>query len=134
MLPGARYSAALPCSDLQRARRFYADKLGLEPADERPDRLFYEGPHGTEFLLFDSSGMPSGSHDQMRVSVADIDAEVRELKKRGVEFEEYDFAGFDKASGIGTVGDHRAAWIRDSEGNHLVIVQLPAGAIDRPGS
>ena len=132
MLSGARYSAALPCSDLERAKSFYADKLGLMPADEHPGRLFYKGPSGTEFLLFASSGTASGSHDQMRFSVADIAAEVRDLKQRGVRFEEYDFPGFDKATSIAWVIDHSAAWFKDSEGNLLSIVQLAVGAIDRP--
>src|SRR5271165_832417 len=134
MLSGARYSAALPCSDLARAKSFYADKLGLVPAAELPDRAFYEGRSGTEFLLFASSGAASGSHDQMRFSVADIESEVRDLKRRGVRFEEFDFPGFDKATSIALVGDHSAAWFKDSEGNLLVIVQLPAGAIDRPAT
>jgi catechol 2,3-dioxygenase-like lactoylglutathione lyase family enzyme len=132
MLSGARYSAALPCRDLARARSFYADKLGLVPADEHPDRLVYEGHSGTEFLLFASSGTPSGSHDQMRFSVTDIQVEVRELKRRGVRFEEYDFPGFDKATSIAWVTDHHVAWFKDSEGNQLAIVEMPAGAIDRP--
>jgi catechol 2,3-dioxygenase-like lactoylglutathione lyase family enzyme len=132
MLSDARYAAALPCSDLDRARRFYADKLGLLPVDEHPGRLFYTGRHGGEFLLFDSSGMAAGSHDQIRFSVTDIEAEVRGLKEAGVQFEEYDFPGFDKATSIGWVQDHSAAWFRDSEGNLLAIVQLAAGAIDRP--
>jgi len=132
MLSDAHYAAALPCSDLARAKSFYEDKLGLVPVGVMPDRIFYLGPGGTEFLLFASSGKASGSHDQMRLSVADIQAEVRELKQRGVQFEEFDFPGFDKATSIALVGDHWAAWIRDTEGNQLVIVQLPAGAVDRP--
>jgi catechol 2,3-dioxygenase-like lactoylglutathione lyase family enzyme len=132
MLSGARYSAAIPCSDLQRAKSFYADKLGLVPTGELPDRLFFRGRSGTEFLLFASSGAASGSHDQMRFSVADIEAEVRDLKQRGVQFEEYDFPGFDKATSIAWVNDHSAAWFKDSEGNLLVIAELSAGAIDRP--
>ena len=132
MLSGALYAAALPCSDLERAKSFYADKLGLVPADEQPDRLFYEGRNGTGFLLFASSGTASGSHDQMRFSVADIEAEVHALKQRGVRFEEFDFPGFDKATSIAWVTDHSAAWFKDSEGNLLVIVQLSVGAIDRP--
>src|ERR1700733_10313925 len=132
MLAAARYCAAIPCSDLDRARSFYADKLGLTPSQERPDRLFYQGGNGTEFLLFESRGMASCGHDQMRFSVADIDAEVRDLKQLGVRFEEYSFPGFDRVTSIARVGDHRAAWFKDSEGNLLAIVQLPAGAIDRP--
>jgi len=134
MLSGARYSASLPCSDLERAKSFYADKLGLVPVDEQPGRLFYHGRRGTEFLLFASRGTPSGSHDQMRFSVADIKAEVRDLKQRGVRFEEYDFPGFDKTTSIAWVTDHSAAWFKDSEGNLLAIVELSVGAIDRPDS
>jgi len=132
MLSGARYDASIPCMDLERAKSFYADKLGLVPADEQPDRLFYQGNSGSGFLLFASSGAPSGSHDQIRFSVADIEAEVRDLKSRGVQFEEYDFPGFDKATSIAWVIDHSAAWFKDSEGNLLAIVQLAVGAIDRP--
>ena len=53
--------------------------------------------HG-EFLLFASGGTASGTHDQLRFSVTDIQAEVGDLKQRGVRFEEYDFPGFDKAT------------------------------------
>ena len=45
-----------------------------------------------------------------------------------MQFEEYDFPGFDKATSIAQTYDHRAAWFKDSEGNLLVIIQLPAGA------
>ena len=70
----------------------------------------------------------------MGFSVADIDAEVRDLKERGVHFEEYDFPGFDKATCIAQTFDHRAAWFKDSEGNLLVIVQLPEGAFGWSGT
>jgi len=85
-----------------------------------------------ENLSYRWGSKASGSHDQMRLSVADIQAEVRELKQRGVQFEEFDFPGFDKATSIALVDDHWAAWVRDTEGNQLVIVQLPVGAMDRP--
>jgi catechol 2,3-dioxygenase-like lactoylglutathione lyase family enzyme len=134
MLSDASYAAALPCSDLERAKSFYADKLGLVPVAEMPDRIFYKGRTGTEFFLFASSGKASASADQMRFSVADIEAEVRGLKQRGVRFEEFDFPGFDKATSIAWVIDHSAAWFKDTEGNLLVIVQLPVGAVDRPAN
>ncbi|MGH7736080.1 MAG: hypothetical protein ACREOE_20870, partial [Gemmatimonadales bacterium] len=86
-----------------------------------------------DFVLFASSGAASGSYTQMGLSVAGINAEVRDLKQRDVQFEEYDFPGFDKATSIAWVSDHSAAWFKDGEGNNLlVIVQLPAGAIGRP--
>ena len=56
---------------------------------------------------------------------------MRNLKHRGVQFEKYDVPGFDRATSIGRIGDHSAAWFKDSERNLLVVVQLPSGAIDR---
>ena len=123
MLSYARYETSLPCSDLERAKSFYADKLGLTPASEQSAGAFYEGRGGTRFILFPSSGSASGSHSQMGFMVADIDAEVRDLKQRGVQFAQYDFSGFDKSTSIADVGGVRAAWFKDSEGKLLGLVQ-----------
>jgi predicted enzyme related to lactoylglutathione lyase len=123
MLSDARFETSLPCIDLRRAMSFYADKLGLTPADEGPAGASYQGSDGTRFILFPSSGSASGSHSQMGFMVVDIDAEVRDLKQRGVRFEEYDFPGFDKGTGIADVGGTRAAWFKDSEGNLLGLVE-----------
>jgi catechol 2,3-dioxygenase-like lactoylglutathione lyase family enzyme len=116
----------LPAQDLARARAFYADKLGLEPVEERPGGLRYECG-GTVFALFASAGAPSGAHTQMGWKVADIDATVAELRARGVVFEEYDLPGLRTVDGIAEVegnypslgSGERAAWFRDSEGNML---------------
>jgi predicted enzyme related to lactoylglutathione lyase len=121
MLSDARFEASLPCSDLQRAKSFYAEKLGLTPSDEGPAGAFYAGRGGTRFILFPSSGSASGSHSQMGFMVADITAEVRDLR----QFEDYDFPGFDKATGIADVGGILAAWFKDSEGNLLGLVEGP---------
>lgn len=123
MLSDARYEAALPCSDLERAKSFYADKLGLTPTDEQPAGAFYAGGEGTRFLLFRSTGSISGSHARIQFVVADAEAEVRNLKQRGVQFEVYDFPGFDECTSIAEIGEYRQAWFKDSEGNLLEILQ-----------
>jgi catechol 2,3-dioxygenase-like lactoylglutathione lyase family enzyme len=61
VLKDGRVATRLPVRDLQRARRFYADKLGLEPSEERPGGLLYRCASG-EFALFASAGGSSGSH------------------------------------------------------------------------
>jgi hypothetical protein len=103
----------------------YAEKLGLLPTEEQPGGAFYEGREGTRFLLFPSGGSASGTHTQMGFLVDDVEAEVRDLKGRGVQFEEYDFPGFDKATSVAQTGPVRSAWFKDSEGNLLGLVQLP---------
>jgi catechol 2,3-dioxygenase-like lactoylglutathione lyase family enzyme len=130
-LKDGRVGARLPALDLQRARAFYSDKLGLEPSEERPGGLLYRFENG-EFALFESAGAPSGTHTQLGWEVDDIEATVAELRGRGVVFEEVDVPGLTTVDGIaevsgnypskGGVGE-RAAWFRDSEGNMLGIGQ-----------
>jgi catechol 2,3-dioxygenase-like lactoylglutathione lyase family enzyme len=131
MLEQGDVATRLPAQDLERARQFYAEKLGLEPIEERPGGLRYRGRHG-EFAMFESAGAASGDHTQMAWEVDDIEATVRELRERGVVFEEFDLPGLRTVDGIaavegnypskGGVGE-RAAWFRDSEGNLLGIGQ-----------
>jgi catechol 2,3-dioxygenase-like lactoylglutathione lyase family enzyme len=121
----------LPAADLERARAFYAEKLGLDPVEERPGGLRYRCGVG-EFALFESAGAASGNHTQMAWQVDDLDAVVAELRARGVVFDDYDLPGMRTTDGIaqvegnypskGGVGE-KAAWFRDSEGNVLGIGQ-----------
>jgi catechol 2,3-dioxygenase-like lactoylglutathione lyase family enzyme len=130
-LRSGRVATRLPAQDLERARRFYADKLGLHPVEERPGGLRYECGKGS-FSLFASAGAPSGEHTQMAFEVDDIEAVVADLRSRGVIFEQYDFPGLRTANGIteipgnypstGATGE-RAVWLRDSEGNLIGIGQ-----------
>jgi catechol 2,3-dioxygenase-like lactoylglutathione lyase family enzyme len=129
MLSRARAATRLPARDLERARRFYADVLGLQPVDERPGGLLYRCG-GTEFVVFRSTGASPGTFTQMGFEVDDLDAVVAELRRRGVVFEDVDAPGFRTRDGIAEVeGNYpskgargeRAAWFRDSEGNLLGI-------------
>ena len=129
MLENGHVASRLPCQDLERARRFYAEKLGLEPVDERPGGLLYR-PASGEFALFQSTGGSPGTFTQMGWEVEDIDAVVAELRSRGVEFEEVDVPGLETVDGIAVVegnypsknsSGERAAWFHDSEGNLLGI-------------
>ena len=127
----ARVATRLPAEDLERARRFYAEKLGLEPVDERPGGLLYRGGAG-DFVLFQSTGRSPGTFTQMAFEVDDIEATVASLEERGVVFEEVDIPGFETVDGITEVGGNypskgatgeRAVWFRDSEGNLMGIGQ-----------
>jgi catechol 2,3-dioxygenase-like lactoylglutathione lyase family enzyme len=98
----------LPVQDLNRARSFYASKLGLEPIEERPGGLLYRCGTGL-FALFVSSGSPSGAHTQMGFEVTDLRAAVEVLRARGLVFEEYDVPGLKTVDGVAeVVGNIRA--------------------------
>lgn len=130
MLHNSTVATRLPAQNLDRARAFYADKLGLQPAEERSGGLLYQCGN-TRFALFASAGAASGEHTQMAFEVDDIEAVVDELRQRGVVFEDVSVPGLRTVDGIAEVeGNYpskgvgeRAAWFRDSEGNLLGIGQ-----------
>jgi catechol 2,3-dioxygenase-like lactoylglutathione lyase family enzyme len=134
VLENGRVATRLPAQNLERAKAFYAEKLGLEPVEEREGGLRYVCAAG-EFALFESAGRASGDHTQMGWEVEDIEATVRELRARGVVFEEYDFPGLRTVDGIADIegnypskgSGERGAWFRDSEGNMLGIGQPVRG-------
>lgn len=116
--------ATLPAQDLGRARRFYSEQLGLEPVEDTETGLTYELGQGSRFLVFQSSGKPSGDHTQIGFSTEEIEAAVEELRSRGVRFEEYDLPGLKTVNGVAEEpGGRRSAWFHDSEGNLLGITQ-----------
>ena len=130
MLADCSVATRLPVKDLERARRFYLEKLGLEPVEERPGGLLYRCGSG-HFALFESMGAPSGDHTQMGWDVVNIETTVAALKARGVVFEEYDLPGLETTNGIAEIDGNypskgvgeRGAWFRDSEGNLLGLGQ-----------
>lgn len=131
MLADARGATRLPAQDLDRARAFYRDKLGLAPADERPGGILYR-LQNCEFALFQSSGASPGTFTQFGFEVDDIEAVVGELRRRGVVFEEVDVPGLKTVEGIAEVegnypsknsSGELAAWFHDSEGNLLGVGQ-----------
>ena len=130
MLHDGEAATRLPARDLERAKAFYSDKLGLEPIEERPGGARYRCGN-SYFALFQSAGAPSGTHTQMGWEVEDLEATVAELRRRGVVFEEYDLPGFKTVNGIADIAGkypskgsgEKGAWFYDSEGNLLGIGQ-----------
>ncbi|WLQ44135.1 VOC family protein [Streptomyces laculatispora] len=132
ILTRSRVATRLPAQDLDRARRFYSETLGLDPVDERPGGLLYRCG-GVDFVVFRSTGASSGAFTQMAWEVDDIETVVAELRRRGVAFEDVDAPGLRTRGGIAEVeGNYpskgargeRGAWFRDSEGNLLGIGEL----------
>lgn len=125
MLKDLEIIAVLPAKDIARARAFYRDVLGLEPADDSMDdeNLIYRCGKGTSFLLYTTDNAGTAKNTQMGWGTDDIDAEVADLRGRGVVFEEYDFPGLKTENGIATTPVGKAAWFLDTEGNILNLFQ-----------
>jgi predicted enzyme related to lactoylglutathione lyase len=123
MLQKSPMYAYIPARDLARARQFYEQKVGLKPAQEINGGVSYEFPGGTAAFLYPTPNAGTSQASQAFWDVDDVEAEVAELKKRGVKFEEYDFPGMKMVNSIATGGGAKAAWFKDSEGNIMAVIQ-----------
>lgn len=110
----------LPVTDFDRARAFYKEKLGLTPT--KPDGDIIECGKGTAFVLSTMGSKPAG-HTQMAFFVDDVVAVVKELKAKGLVFEEYDMPDLKTVDSIAERPDVKGAWFKDSEGNMIAIGQ-----------
>ena len=123
MLNDSKVDANIPAGDLQRARDFYADKLGLSPTRELAGEvLSYRTAGGTSFQIYRTDYAGQAGHTIAQFHVDDIESQVRDLKAKGVSFEVYDMPGVTWDGEIATLeGMGRAAWFKDSEGNILCV-------------
>jgi predicted enzyme related to lactoylglutathione lyase len=113
----------IPATDVARARKFYEDKVGLVPKQEIAGGVVYECGQGSWIFLYQSAGAGTSQASQAFWQVDDVEAEVAELRLRGVVFEEYDQPGMKTVNGIVTAGGAKAAWFKDSEGNIMALIQ-----------
>lgn len=124
MLDQSAVEANIPAADLDRARAYYSDKLGLTPIAEFPgEQLRYQTKSGTFFNLYRTQYAGMAGHTIAQWHVADVDQEVRDLRAKGVEFEVYeDMPGVEWNDQVASMpGLGKAAWFKDSEGNIMCI-------------
>jgi catechol 2,3-dioxygenase-like lactoylglutathione lyase family enzyme len=124
MLRGRQLLPTIPARDLERARTWYAEKLGLSVDVEQAEALLYRDGEDRLFLLFSSDDAGTARHQLAAWEVEDLEAEVAELQSRGVRFEQYDQPGLRTVNGIAATPVGKAAWFKDSEGNVLTLTQL----------
>ena len=123
MLKNARIVPYIPVADIRRARRFYEGIVGLEPKEVYAGGVIYECGDGSWVFMYPSAGAGTSKASTLFWSVNDVEAEMAELKSRGVTFEEYDTPDFRTVNGVATGGGAKTAWFRDTEGNILAISQ-----------
>ena len=126
MLTNAPVHPTLPAVDLERAKRFYEEKLGLKVTrtDPSPGALLQAG-EGTQIYIYQHSATKA-DHTAASFTVADVEATVKGLKAKGVVFEEVAIPsmGVKTVDGVATMGEMKAAWFKDTEGNILGIVNM----------
>ncbi len=118
MLESSMVVATVPVTDLDRAKRFYGETLGLKQLWENPASVRYGCGAGTELSVF-RRGPSTADHTLAHFEVSDLENVVRVLEERGVAFLDYDEGPLRTTGHIAQIGPARGAWFRDPDGNTL---------------
>src|SRR5256885_14562845 len=113
MLTNAPIIPYIPVANVARARKFYEGTLGLKPKEEYAGGVIYECGKGSWVFMYPSAGAGTSKASTAFLAVDDVAAEVRELKARGVVFEEYDMPGIKTVNAIATAGGAQTAWVKE---------------------
>jgi catechol 2,3-dioxygenase-like lactoylglutathione lyase family enzyme len=125
MLADSMLVTTVAVTDLDQAKAFYRDQLGLQLLDEQPFAIRFGAGNGTQVSV--RRGQPNVGQTVGHFEVDDIEAVVRDLRGRGVVFQEYETPK--TIDFIATIGPARAAWFADPDGNVFGVRQGPV-----PGS
>lgn len=118
-------TAMIPATDLARAIRWYDEKLGLKPANDRGEMgADYMLGGGTRAFMYPTQYAGTAGHTILHFDSPDLAADMAEMRKKGVVFIDYDQPGFKTVNGIADWGNGmKTAWTKDSEGNILGFAQ-----------
>jgi catechol 2,3-dioxygenase-like lactoylglutathione lyase family enzyme len=124
MLKNAPFYAGFAVDDLDAAKRFYGETLGVFDVNEfAPGLLWLRAANGHAVLVYQKPGHVPAAHTILNFPVDDIDATVDALRAAGVTFERYDEGPIKtNEKGIAHPGPWQA-WFRDPAGNILSVLQ-----------
>jgi catechol 2,3-dioxygenase-like lactoylglutathione lyase family enzyme len=123
MLGKADATPMIAVKDIDRAKQFYSGKLGLKPVDEMGDEFFMLKSGDTTLNVYKSEFAGTNKATLLTFDVDDIDAEVRDLKGKGISFEHYDVQGLKAEGDIYSGEGMKTAWFKDPDGNILSLVE-----------
>jgi len=124
MLSNAGAAATIAVRDLDAAKQYYTETLGLKIADDiSPAAIFFEAGGGSRVLVYPRPNHEPSAATIATFEVSDTAETVATLKSKGVTFEDYDFPGLKTENGIATLpSGTKAAWFTDPDGNIISIV------------
>jgi len=123
MLGKAHATPMIAVKDIDRAKRFYGEKLGMKPFQEMGDQLFMLKSGDTTLSVYKSEFAGTNKATLLTFDVDDISAEVNELKSKGIAFEHYDLEGLTPEGDIYRGEGMKTAWFKDPDGNILSLIE-----------
>lgn len=109
--------------DLDRARAFYEETLGLTTIDTLGDEVVSMKSGATRIDVYRSEFAGTNKATALTFPVSDIQSEVAGLKEKGIMFEQYDMDGLDKQGDIYVAEGMKTAWFKDPDGNILSLIE-----------
>ncbi|WP_422936034.1 VOC family protein [Sinomonas sp. P47F7] len=122
MLNATMVVATVPVTDLDQAKRFYGDTLGLTQLWENPASVRFRCGAHSELSVFKRPALET-VHTLAHFEVADIEKTVAELEAKGVAFLDYTEGPLATTGHIAQLGPARGAWFTDPDGNTLGLRQ-----------
>lgn len=123
MLGKADATPMIAVKDLDRARKFYEDTLGLKEVDDFGEGFMLKSGD-TQFSVYKSEFAGTNKATALNFDVDDIESEVGALKKKGIAFEHYELEGLtSKGDFYEGEGGFRTAWFKDPDGNILSLME-----------
>ena len=123
MLGKADATPMIAVKDLDRARKFYEETLGLEAKEEMGGEVLTVQSGSTPITVYKSEFAGTNKATALTFEVEDIDAQVRELKDKGIFFEHYDVEGLTAKGDIYEGEGMKTAWFKDPDGNILSLFE-----------
>jgi len=123
MLGRADATPMIAVKDLDRARKFYEDKLGLETKDEWGGEGLTMKSGDTLINVYKSEFAGTNKATALTFEVDDAEKEVRDLKEKGIFFEHYDMPGLTQQGDLHVAESFKTAWFKDPDGNILSLVE-----------
>ena len=123
MLGKADATPMIPVKDLDRARSFYEDTLGLKTKDEMGSEVLRMESGDTEINVYRSEFAGTNKATTLTFEVDDAEKEVADLKGKGVFFEHYDMPGLTPKGDLYVAQGFKTAWFKDPDGNILSLVE-----------
>jgi catechol 2,3-dioxygenase-like lactoylglutathione lyase family enzyme len=123
MLGKADATPMIAVTDLDRARRFYEETLGLKTKDEWGEGVTLKSGD-TRINLYRSEFAGTNKATSLTFDVDDIEKEARELKEKGIFFEQYDLPGLQRQGDLYVgEGGFKTTWFKDPDGNILSLIE-----------
>jgi catechol 2,3-dioxygenase-like lactoylglutathione lyase family enzyme len=122
MLGKADVTPMIAVKDIDRAKKFYEETLGLKTKEEWGEGVTMKSG-ATAISVYRSEFAGTNKATALTFDVDDIEKEVRELKEKGVFFEHYDLPGLEQRGDLYVAEGMKTAWFKDPDGNILSLIE-----------